>query len=74
VPKVDPHQVLEADLVYVRDFTKPMADEQWKQLAMLAHHVCASYDLAMMAVEMLSKSGAVPADAPVSYAKTLERR
>ncbi len=74
VPKIEPHQVLEADLVYVRDFTKPMANEQWKQLAMLAHHVCASYDLAMLAVEMLSKSGAIPADATVTYRKMLETR
>ncbi len=74
VPKIDPHQVLEIDLVYVRDFTKPMLSEHWKQLAMLAHHVCGSYDLAMLAVEMLSKDMAIPADAPVAYAKMLEQR
>jgi FkbM family methyltransferase len=72
VPRPDPHQLLEADMVYVRDFTKPMAAEQWKQLAMIAHHVCASYDLAMLAVEMAAKMGAAPSDAPVTYRKTLE--
>lgn len=72
VPKPDPHQVLEADIVYVRDFTEPMQSEQWKQLAMIAHHVCSSYDLAMLAVEMAAKMGALPSDAPLTYAKMLE--
>lgn len=73
VPKPDPHQMLEADLVYVRDFTQPMAAEQWKHLALLAHYVCASYDLAMLAVEKVAKMGAVASDAPVTYAKMLEQ-
>ncbi len=72
-PKVDPHQLLDGDIVYVRDFTKPMAAEQWKQLAMLAHHVCASYDLAMLCVENLAKMGAVASDAALSYRKILEQ-
>lgn len=72
VPKPDPHQMLEADLVYVRDFSQPMAAEQWKHLALLAHHVCASYDLAMLAVERAAKMGAIAADAPVTYARLLE--
>ena len=34
------NQLLEADLVYVRDFTHPelMDDEQLKHLALIAHH------------------------------------
>lgn len=74
VPKPDPHQMLEADLVYVRDFAKPMTAEQWKHLALLAHHMCASYDLAMLAVERAAKLGAIASDAPIAYAKLLERR
>lgn len=72
VPKPDPHQMLEADIVYVRDFTKPMRAEQWKHLAMLAHHFCASYDLAMLCVENAAKMGAIASDAPVTYRKLLE--
>lgn len=74
VPKPDPHQLLEADLVYVRDFTKPMAAEQWKHLALIAHHICASYDLAMLAVERAAQMGAVAADAPLSYRMILEAK
>lgn len=74
VPRPDPHQMLEADIVYVRDFTQPMPAEVWKQVAMLAHHMCGSFDLAMLAVEMLSKMEAVPSSAPVAYAKMLEQR
>jgi len=42
------NQLLEADAVYVRDFTKPqrMSDEQLKHLALVSHHAYRSYDLA----------------------------
>lgn len=72
VPRLDPHQMLEADLVYVRDFSKDMSPEQWKHLALLAHHVCASYDLAMLAVEKAAKIEAIAANAPMAYARLLE--
>lgn len=72
VPSPSPHQLLEADMVYVRDFTQPMQAEQWKHLALIAHCVCASYDLAMLAVEMAAKLDVAPPDAPVRYAKLLE--
>ena len=42
------NQLLEADVVYVRDFTFPdkMSSEQLKHLALIAHHCYGSYDLA----------------------------
>src|SRR5262252_4960304 len=45
-------QLLEADLVYVRDFSSPenMTGEQWKHLAMIAHHCYGSIDLVMHAI------------------------
>jgi len=74
VPRPDPHQMLEADMVYVRDFTKPMPAEQWKHLAMLAHHLCGSHDLAMLALGKLAEMEAIPYRAPTAYAKMLEQR
>ncbi len=71
-PNQDPHQIVDADMMYVRDVCKPMATEQWKQLAMIAHHVCGSFDLAMLAVGTLAKIGAAPADAAKQYQKILE--
>jgi methyltransferase FkbM-like protein len=71
----DPHQggrqLLEADVVYVRDFThaKSMDGEQWKHLALVAHHCYASIDLAHRAVVAAAELGAVPPDAPSRYLK-----
>lgn len=52
---LQPAQVLEADLIYVRDFTddKRWSPEDWKQLAMLAHYVFRSPDLAHWALMRL---------------------
>ena len=67
------HQLLEADLVYVRDFTKPegMGGEQWKHLALIAHHCYHSPDLALHAVRMAAHLSAIPPDAPECYLKVL---
>lgn len=72
IPHPDPHQIAQSDLFYVRDFTKPMLVEQWKHLALIAHHVCGSFDLAMYAVHRLAALGAIPSDAPASYRRILE--
>ncbi len=59
------NQVIEADIVYVRDFTKPetIDDEQYKHLALIAHHCYGSYDLAIHCLHRLAERGAVVADA-----------
>jgi len=55
------NQLVEADVVYVRDFTMPdaMDVEQMKHLAIIAHHCYRSYDLAMNFIYHLVKKGAI---------------
>jgi FkbM family methyltransferase len=69
-------QLLETDMVYVRDFSKPgnMTTEQWKHLALIAHHCYGSYDLALKAIVSLMELGAVPADASKRYLASLPAR
>jgi len=69
-------QLLETDMVYVRDFTRAdaMSAEQWKHLALVAHHCYGSYDLALKAILALMQLGAVPADANRRYLASLPAR
>jgi FkbM family methyltransferase len=69
-------QLLEADMVYVRDFTRPqnMSAEQWKHLALIAHHCYRSADLAARAINMLAELGTVPADTSERYLSSLGRK
>jgi len=62
-------QLLETDMVYVRDFSRPenMSAEQWKHLALVAHHCYGSYDLALKALLTLIELGAVPPDSNKRY-------
>jgi FkbM family methyltransferase len=68
-------QLLETDFVYVRDFSKAenMTTEQWKHLALVAHHCYGSYDLALKAIATLVQLGVVAADAPQRYLASLGR-
>ncbi|MER5727318.1 FkbM family methyltransferase [Streptomyces sp. NPDC002138] len=63
------HQLLEADVVYVRDFGHPdaMTDEQLGQLALIAHHVYGSTDLAHHCLGALAARNAAAPDAPARY-------
>jgi len=63
------HQLLEADAVYVRDFTKPddLDAEQLKHLAIVAHHCYGSYDLAAICVQHLLRNNAIAPDAAARY-------
>jgi FkbM family methyltransferase len=57
------NQIIEADIVYVRDFTRidNMDAEQWKHLAMIAHHCYSSIDLAVRASRPpRSSTGSLP--------------
>lgn len=69
-------QLLEADMVYVRDFTRAgnMSAEQWKHLALIAHHCYRSADLAARALNMLAELGVVPADGSERYLSSLGRK
>lgn len=68
-PRRPLNQLLEADVVYVRDFSKPdrMNDEQLKHLAMIAHHCYGSTDLALRCVMLLEQRGSVEAGAQQRY-------
>jgi FkbM family methyltransferase len=67
------NQLLEADLVYVRDFSRPenLAGEQWKHLALIAHHCYGSADLALRAVISAERLGALSKDVPARYLNLL---
>jgi FkbM family methyltransferase len=49
------NQLVEADFVYVRDWTRPeaMSSEQLKHLALIAHHCYQSFDLALFCLQQL---------------------
>lgn len=70
------NQLLEADIVYVRDFTQPdrMNDEQLKHLALIAHHCYDSYDLAAKCLHDLAARSSIAPDALGQYLKGLTGR
>jgi len=68
----EPHQLLESDILYVRDFTRAMSPEQWKQLAMVAHYIAGSPDLAMRCVAFLETHGHLPPKSKEAYTRILE--
>jgi len=55
------NQVIFADVVYIRDFTKAeaMDDEQLKHLALIAHHCYGSFDLVVHCLYRLAERKAV---------------
>ena len=55
------NQLLEADLVYIRDMSRPelLSDEQLKHMAMIVHHSYQSYDLAIRCLVLLEQRAAV---------------
>jgi FkbM family methyltransferase len=63
------NQLLEADIVYVRDFVHPesMSDEQLKHLALIAHHCYRSFDLALRCVMLLEQRQALEAASQERY-------
>lgn len=63
------HQLLEADLVYVRDVvgSDEITDEQLAHLALLSHCVYGSSDLTHRVLSAMSERHLVPSDAPARY-------
>lgn len=63
------NQLTEADVVYVRDFTRPdfMTDEQLKHLALIAHHCYGSFDLVFRCVQLLEERRVVDAGSAQRY-------
>jgi FkbM family methyltransferase len=72
-PRRGLRQVLEADIVYVRDITRPdaMTDEQLRQLAVIAHCCYGSFDLALRCVALLEWRQVLPAGSQRHYAALL---
>lgn len=70
------NQLLEADVVYVRDFTRAeeMEPEQLKHLAIIAHHCYGSFDLAANCIHHLVARGAVPQDSVPRYLESITGR
>lgn len=74
-PMVPPHpgaalnQLVEADIVYVRDFMRPdeMSIEQLKHLALVAHGCYGSFDLAANCIHHLIRRRAIQADVMSRY-------
>jgi len=63
------NQIIEADVVYVRDFVKAeaMDNEQLKHLAIVAHHCYGSFDLAVNCIHHLAVRRAVHAETKNRY-------
>lgn len=68
-PRQALNQLLEADMVYVRDFAHAdsMSDEQLKHLALIAHHCYQSFDLALRCVMLLEQRQALNAGTEQKY-------
>ena len=68
-PRQPLNQLLEADLVYVRDVSRSaaMTDEQLKHLALIAHHCYKSIDLALRCLLLLEQRGTLPAGTQQAY-------
>lgn len=66
------NQLLEADIVYVRDFFRvDMTDEQLKHLALIAHYCFGSFDLALRCIKLLEARHAVGAGSKQRYLDAL---
>jgi FkbM family methyltransferase len=68
-PRIPLNQLIEADIVYVKDFTKPenIGDEQLKHLALISHICYKSFDLAMRCIAILEDRGVVPSGSVARY-------
>lgn len=63
------NQLLEADIVYVRDFTQPQKidNEQLKHLALIAHCCYQSFDLTLRCINLLEQRTALPVGTQQTY-------
>jgi FkbM family methyltransferase len=70
------NQLLQADVVYVRDFTRmeSMSDEQVKQLALIAHYCYKSYDLTYRCIFELGRREISDRSAGENYLKMVSAK
>jgi len=73
-PRQALNQLLEADIVYVRDFSRPdgLTDEQLKHLTLIAHHCYGSFDLALKCLLLLKQRGTLGKGEEQRYLRLLE--
>ena len=71
--RIAKNQLLEADMVYVRDFrySDQLSDDQLVNLAILADAVYGSTDLACHCLTLLAQRGAIAIEAPGNYLSIL---
>ncbi len=69
------NQIVEADVVYVRDFTRAdnMSAEQLKHLAIVAHYCYGSFDLAGNCIHHLMARKSLPPDTLEKYLAELKK-
>ncbi len=74
-PRQALNQVIEADLVYVRDYfsAELMSAEQLKHLAMLSHYLYKSYDLTLRCLVLLEQRGDVSSGTQQVYLQNLSQ-
>jgi len=74
-PWATSNQLLEADIVYVRDFVHPqlMTDEQIKHLALIAHYCYKSFDLTLRCIMLLEQRGVLKCGAQREYRSLIAR-
>jgi FkbM family methyltransferase len=68
-PRLPFHQLLEGDIIYIRDLVHPatMTSKQLTKLAVIAHHMFNSPDLAARCVLILQARGNLPTETISSY-------
>lgn len=73
-PRKPLNQLLEADIVYVRDFSRPdaLSNAQLMHLALIAHHCYHSHDLTMHCLWLLCQRDALETDVQKRYVDILK--
>lgn len=74
-PRTGLNQLLEADMVYVRDFSRPdlMSGEQLKHLVLISHHCYRSFDLALRCLLQLERRGELQPGVQQRYLQLLQQ-
>ena len=70
------NQVVEADVVYVKDFRNPdrLSDHHLRQMALIADACYNSYDLALYCISQLQRRNSVASDASDAYLAMINER
>jgi hypothetical protein len=68
------NQLLEADIVYVRDFTRDekLSDAQLKKICIISHYCYKSFDLALRCIYLLESRGAIAEGSQIKYLEQLK--